>query len=688
MVNVTDVKVIHFPFIKQIIPDIKCKQFSFIEVFMLSRHLFSRSILAIAISQAALSGIAIAEESTVLDELKIEGRAITELDQTISSDDIANNQTTDLEGLFRNKSEVTAGGSVKMGQKIYVRNIGEDSLNITIDGAEQAGGVFHHAGRITIEPELLKRVEIEAGAANATSGPGALGGSVRFVTKDASDLLDPDQDVGALLKSSFSSNGGGLKNSVTVYGRTDSGKTEGMLHLTDSSHDNYEDGNGDELDGTELDETLGFAKIKTQLTDEQTLSITHENVTEEGDVLYKPELFANSKNVAEPTTGERQTTTLNYGFMSKNNDLIDAKVTIYQTNNEQSREYSGTNYTGNVETLGLTLENTSIVSQHELTYGLNHREDESYFYESKDYIETGTVTGLYVQDNVDISDKLMLSAGVRYDQYELTDINNSDFSDGGFSPNVGAVYRINSQLDITANYAQALRGPEIKDAFKLSSGISNSSGLAAETSKNFEIGANYRKNHLAVGAGVYKSTIEDGIGTETPWGKVYDNFEEDIETTGFYLDVTYQLEKLTAGLHFHSADTLQGDEIVTRYTHSSTATSIGDTLVLNLDYQFNQTFNAGWSAEMVKGIYNIDQTVGTDELTIDKPGYATHNIYAKWLPLGDDQLTLSLAINNLFDKQYLSHASVEDYTGNAGWETISGSAAPGRDIRLSAALKF
>jgi len=655
---------------------------------MSSCRVFTKSLLATAIFQAVLSTQAIAEDATVLDELKVEGRAITELDQAISSEDIENSQATDLEGLFRNKSEVTAGGSVKMGQKIYVRNIGEDSLNITIDGAEQAGGIFHHAGRISIEPELLKRVEIEAGAASATSGPGALGGSVRFITKDPSDLLKDDQNLGVLLKSTISSNGDGIKNSATIYGRTSSAKTEAMLHLTDSSHDNYEDADDNEIKGTELDETLGFLKIKTHLTDEQTLSITHENLTEEGDVLYKPEHFASARNVAEPTSGDRQTTTLNYRFIDFDNDLLDTKVTVYQTNNEQSREYTGTKYTGNVETVGLTLENTSLIKQHELTYGLNYRDDESYFAETTEYVEKGTVVGIYIQDNIEVTPKLMLSAGARYDQYELTDVNGSEFSEGGLSPNIGTVYHINDTLNVTANYAQALRGPEIKDAYKLSSGISNADDLQAETAKNLELGVNYRKNQLTIGAGIYKSTIEDGIGTELPWSKVSDNYDFDIETEGFYLDLTYQMNKLLAGLHFHSADTKANDQIVTRYVYGSTATSIGDTLVLSLDYQVSNTFEAGWSAEFVKGLHNIQQTVGTTDLELDKPGYAVHNIYAKWLPLGDDQLTLSLTINNLFDKQYLSHASVEDYTSNAGWESISGSAAAGRDIRLSAVLKF
>ncbi|ETX09480.1 hypothetical protein MUS1_08630 [Marinomonas ushuaiensis DSM 15871] len=674
---------------------------------MFSRHLFSKTILAIAISQAALSGIAIAEESTVLDELKIEGRAITELDQEITAQDIEKNQASSLEDLFRNTSEVTAGGTTNIGQKIYVRNIGEDSLNITVDGAEQAGGVFHHAGRITIEPELLKRVEVEAGAANATSGPGALGGSVRFVTKDASDLLDNDQNVGALLKSTFSSNGGGIKNSITAYGRTESGKTEGLVHINSSNNDNYDDGNGDELRGTDLDENLGFAKIKTQLTEEQDLSLSYESLNKAGDMPYKPELAVNDlsgnlENNVSPSESERETITLNYNFTDLESDLIDSQVTVYQTKSYLGATSALYGFSeGYVETAGITLQNTSLIENHELTYGLNYRDDESNFNNGSN-VETGNVTGLYIQDNINISDQLTISTGVRYDQYKVESVADESVSEGGFSPNIGAVFQFTDHLNIAANYSQAVRGPEIRDSFKLDSGITYSDDITVETATNTEMSINYNKDSLAINAGVYESVIdgaiglEDSNGYEVPWGGIYDNYEQAIKTTGFYLDITYQLEKLTAGLHYHSAETTHNDMTVTRYSHSSTANSIGDTLVLSLDYQVSNSFEGGWSVEIVKGINNIDQSFTylssgvetTETVRVDKPGYVVHNIYAKWLPLKDDQLTISLTINNLFDEQYLSHAAVEDYTAYSGYDAIIGQAASGRDIRLSAALKF
>lgn len=655
---------------------------------MRSHRLFSKTLLALAVSQAALSGLAMAED-TALDELKIEGRAITELDQAVSSEDIENSQASSLEDLFRNKSEVSAGGAINSGQKIYVRNLGEDSLNITIDGAEQPIALFHHAGRISIEPELLKSVEVEAGAANATSGPGALGGSVRFVTKDASDLLDDDQNIGALLKSTYNSNGDGLKNSATVYGRTESGKVEGMIHLTSGSHDNYEDGGGNELAGSEQDEQLGFAKVKVQLTDEQSLTLSYENMEQTGDILYRPEWIESSSNYLRDTETQRKTTTLNYRFIDKDSDLIDTKVTLYQTQNQLYQNSDG-NYTdANIKTFGLNVSNTSIINNHEIVYGINYRDDESYMHDLYSgshsyYDESGKVSGVYIQDDIELN-STTLSFGARYDYYELKDVNDTEFSAGGLSPNIGAIYHLSDTLDLHANYAQALRGPEIKDVYAIWN-YTNLSSLDVETSHNIEVGATYRKNQLEAGIGVYQSIIDDPIGLVAT--RTYDNLEDSIETTGLYLDITYRFEKLIAGLHFHTAESLAGDDFVSRYEYGSTAANIGDTLVLSLDYEMSDTFQAGWSAEFVKGMYDLESYIDLYDTNIeyDKPGYAVHNIYAKWLPLGDDQLTVSLAINNLFDKEYLSHAAVDDWTDT--WSNISGQNAAGRDIRLSAAYKF
>ena len=74
--------------------------------------------------------------------------------------------------------------------------------------------------------------------------------------------------------------------------------------------------------------------------------------------------------------------------------------------------------------------------------------------------------------------------------------------------------------------------------------------------------------------------------------------------------------------------------------------------------------------------------------TLDKPGYGVHDLYAQWSALSDDRLVINLTLQNLFDKQYLDHASNEDFENIPGYEGIRGSYEPGRELRLGVALRI
>src|SRR5690606_29752040 len=157
------------------------------------------------------------------------------------------------EDVFRTTPSVAVGGSVGIAEKIYVRGLEDALLNVTIDGATQQGVLFHHAGRLNIEPELLKQVEVHAGAGVATDGPGALGGAISFATKDPEDLLRPGETFGALLKGGYFDNTEGHKISTNVFGRFNE-NWSAMATVARSEHDAITDGNGTELSGTESEQ--------------------------------------------------------------------------------------------------------------------------------------------------------------------------------------------------------------------------------------------------------------------------------------------------------------------------------------------------------------------------------------------------------------------------------------------------
>ncbi|KAA0695078.1 TonB-dependent receptor [Halopseudomonas laoshanensis] len=595
-------------------------------------------------------------------------------------------QATDLEDVFASQPEVSVGGGHSAAQKLYLRGIEDTQLNISIDGATQAGQTFHHTGRISIEPELLKRAEVQAGTGDATAGPGALGGSIRFVTKDPEDLLRAGESAGALVKGTYFSNAEGFKVNTSLFGRlTDS--WSGMLVATHQDQNDYEDGSGDEVFGTGSRQDLGFAKLVGKLSADQTLRFSYDRRVDRGERTQRPQWVVSSFNPAYPLESQRDTYTLNYDWDPTGNPLLDVQATVFHTEMdlEQNVFDRWGLYYGNVESTGLDLRNTSLLGKHSLTYGVDHREDQVTAGPGGDqtaYEEDGSITGLYVQDSIRLNPKLLLGLGARYDLYRLTDATDQDFRDSGISPNVNLRYELNPNLSLLAGHSRALRGPRIRDAFKLDS-ATNDPDLKAEKARTTEVGFEYERGGLSLGGKVYQTEIEDIIVDFIGGPRLYEN-SGDLESQGVLLQAGYHWTRLSTGISYHHNDAELEGEPLNVYEHNGLGTSIGDTWMLNADYQFNQHLELGWQGRFVQSIDSLRTSVGR----VDKPGYGVQDLYARWQPMADDSLTLSLTVKNLLDKDYLDHASNEDFQAIPDYEGIVGSAEPGREFRLGVAMRF
>jgi hemoglobin/transferrin/lactoferrin receptor protein len=113
--------------------------------------------------------------------------------------------------------------------------------------------------------------------------------------------------------------------------------------------------------------------------------------------------------------------------------------------------------------------------------------------------------------------------------------------------------------------------------------------------------------------------------------------------------------------------------------------------VLDLVWRPVDQLDLGWNMRLVQGINDIEvpfAITGVAGSTIDKPGYTTHDVFLRWRPAFAKALTVNLTVKNIFDKQYLSHGSVEDLTAFPGFAAVHGAPEPGRDIRVSVTLRF
>ena len=590
-------------------------------------------------------------------------------------------------------------------------------LNVTVDGAPQRGTLFHHIGRVSIEPELLKTVDVQAGAGEATAGFGAIGGAIRFRTKDAQDLLAPGQKLGGSLKAGYFSNDG-YKLSGTVFGQLfgDVGFVGSLVHV---DRDNMKDGGGDALLGTDAKQQLGYFKVGGDLADGHRFMLSYEHREEKAAFAQRPNWPVLASNPLFPAEGTRQTAVLNYGHDVSQSASLEATGYWTRSKFTQDRTDRWGLYGAEIETYGADLRGRLALGQHDVVAGAEYRNDRvmSQYLDDPSrwrpwawdpaigrFSEKGEVFGLYVQDHWQATEALLISLGGRYDRYEMRQrtYDNGAESDG-FSFNVGFDYRLTDTLVLNAGFAQAFRGKEIGDAFTLEKRpgrISIAPGLKPERVDNYEVGFTYDSGPWRASAVYYTMTIDDVIFDQIGSGRppqdavYYENVGK-FKADGVELRAGYASGPFSVDAYYnHYRSELNGDT-VEGYEHIGLANSVGDNW--NLTARYAPTSNVRLEASLTHyadlndiEVLQRNVEIGWIDRTqfVDKPGFTVVDLIASWRPFDDERLTLLAAVYNLFDERYRSHSSVADYGAIPDYEGVAGVYEPGRDIRVTAAYRF
>ncbi len=654
------------------------------------------------------------EETKSIERVAVVGAA-TNL--SITAEDIEQFQANDLADVFRESPSVSVGGSVGVAQKIFIRGLEDAYLNVTVDGAQQTSTLFHHIGRVTLDPDLLKQIDVQAGAGEATSGPGAIGGSIRFKTKDAQDLLRGDEQFGGRVKASYFSNEG-TRYSGSLYGKlSDSWGLLGYYSTVD--RDNFEDGDGNEVLGTAADQDLMFLKASGYIADNQYLSISAEQRNEEGEFSARPNWVVLEGAPLYPSEAERDTYVANYRF--DHSALVFLEATAYQT----SSSFRGGrfDFLSDIDTYGFDIRNTTDISNHVFTYGIDYRKDEV---ESGPGVgpvqnaEEGSVMGIYAQAHSNITPELLLSYGVRYDDFDFqqqiliddyygTPVTDepSGLDDNELSFNVGLEYQLTEAWTLGLGYAEAARGKQIGDGFTLDEYLYDgedvpvvASDVVPETVTNIEASIEYSANDLNARLSAYESTIDDVLFSGYQGNSVFNNIG-DLESSGVEFNLAYRWDSVDVYFGFSSVDVeLMPREGLYSVTYNSIdingyefvglGNSRGDTWVLGADYTVTADISVGFNITMVDDI-NIDtlhqalENGWTDSLySLNKADYTLVDIYGEWEVTND--LRLNLAVTNLFDEAYIDHSSVGDYS--EVFPSVIGPQEAGRDIRLSVTYDF
>lgn len=679
-----------------------------------------KTILSAGTAMLALaSHAAQAQEGEAPADIVVVG-ALTDVE--IDREEIELLQANDLADLFRNVPSVSVGGGVGLAQKIYVRGLEDSLLNVTIDGAPQRGTLFHHVGRVTIEPELLETVDVQAGPGEATAGFGAVGGAIRFRTRNAVDMLEDGRDIGGIAKAGWFSNDG-YKLSGTVYGRIagDVGILASYVHV---NRDPYKDGDGVRQLATGAEQNLGFVKIGGELGGGHRVTASYEQRRESGRFGQRPNWPAVVGQLFD-VKGKRQTAVLNYGYEGDSGVGIEATGYWTRTNFTQNRDDRWGLYGAEIETYGFDARANLAIGNHAITVGAEHRRDEvtSAYLSAPamwqdwawdpnigSFTEKGSLMGVYIQDHWRVADPLLISFGARYDAYDLdqTTYRTGTHSDG-VSVNVGAEYEIIPGLSLNAGYAEAFRGKEIGDAFTLEKRpgrLSLSPTLRPERVDNLEGGVKYDLGGFTASAVYYEMTIKnvilDQLGRDAAQpvqDAVYYENVGTFKSKGVELRAGYRTGPFSIDAYYNHYDSRLNGNRIEGYEHIALGNSMGDNWAVTAGFQPSEHFNFRASVTRVEDLNDIEVLfrevqLYPDDISetqfIDKPGYTTVDLFGSWRPFGTDRLELQAAVYNLFDKRYIAHASVADYgqLGLPDYAIVSGLPEPGRNVRLTASVRF
>ncbi|MFK7604557.1 MULTISPECIES: TonB-dependent receptor [unclassified Pseudomonas] len=205
-----------------------------------------------------------------------------------------------IKDLVRYEPGVSVGGAGQRGgvSNYNIRGIDGDRILTQIDGVEIPNSFFNgpyaKTQRNYVDPEIIKRVEILRGPASVLYGSNAIGGAVSYFTLDPDDIIKPGKDVGARLKTGYSSADRSWLKSGTVAGRA--GEFDGLLHLSQrEGHEteSYGDHGGTGLSRTaanpqDIKTTNVLAKAGWNYNDDDRLAFTYEK--------YKDRVSVNEKS--------------------------------------------------------------------------------------------------------------------------------------------------------------------------------------------------------------------------------------------------------------------------------------------------------------------------------------------------------------------------------------------------------
>ncbi|MFZ3503943.1 TonB-dependent receptor [Vibrio harveyi] len=672
--------------------------------------------LSAAITVAIASFAAHASDENIV----VVGSALDQLVQTeINAETLELKQASDIKDVLNTMPSVTVDGNARYSRKVYIRGMEDKFSVVTIDGARQEGQLFHHSGDQTFDPAMLKLAEITLGGNSVLSGAGAINGSFKYETKDPSDLLSEGESVGARVKTGYQTAYERFTTNVAVYAQlNDELQLMGIINYSEDG-DLYIPGK-DDVTSKQGELKSGLVKLVFVPNDANEFKLTFNTYQDGGKRQLSGEkagaLYLHDEH--NYNSLNRDTVTFEHRF-DNGSDLVNLKTNLYYNRQYMERDALVEEYGDwkkvngaweftkdgdlsipdreyNVTTIGGDIRNISWVGEHELTYGfegykaeqwidsgLGHYTSGSKQGQTKNYdMDGGTVTayGIYAQDAFEINDFRFVT-GLRYDVHELGGVFKGKYDQ--LSPKFQGEYQTTDNLKLRIGYGRLFKGASLPETLTMKAASDvKQSDTKAMTGNNYEAGFDYDMSGLLMaddailGFTAYQYDLDNQMHPTKNNTTLVNQY--DVEVWGVETVFTYSIEDFALYANHSYSD---GEQTSLKNGKKSHMNKTGiHNIKAGFKYDLTSEFVFGWDSRFVPGNDYKDE----DGDKIERAGFATHNLWAAYVPDFAKDLSLNLAVDNLFNKQYAEHTGFGISWGSDKYTSYEA----GRNFKASVAYSF
>jgi hemoglobin/transferrin/lactoferrin receptor protein len=622
---------------------------------------------------------------------------------TISKNEIDNRLATSIDDLVKDMPSVEqSGGPRKTAEVPNIRGLGDNRTVLKLNGARQ-NLMSGHNGRIFIDPEMLRQIDVVRGPQSTLHGSGALGGVMSLETLEASDYLRKGRNWGVSGKGGFQSNNHEYLGSAAGFGRYGD-KADGIVKFVYRKSDDVKMAKGGHIPYSDDNIKSAYAKGNLYLGESHKISGSHIGFRDDHEILSTPNLFGTTNlpvriqnaqlnlggdlNIAVERDTKQCTSAANYEYDNDDNPWVNLKLKVYRNH---MRLKDSAKKQGRVDktvlwTYGVDGSNTTKIAfsddvKNSITYGTE-------FYHDKQRGRRNNggrlqfpdafmnVQGYYIQDEIAVWDKIFVTPGIRHDHYAVRPQGNfKERNDHRTTPKVSVSAKPWKWFHIYYLYAGAFRAPSMSELY--GSGVHippmrrgmgpnlfiPNPALKAERATNNEVGGGvafedvfFDKDKLRSKCSYFHTNAHDFI-------QVVPNFSPLVNSTfvrnigkvrihGFESETFYESRTVFTGLAF---SIIRGKD---RTNKQDLGTIPADKVTLHVGSKvpdINATF--GWRFNMHSRQDKIPTTQTTRSPIKSTRGYVTHDIYANWQPKPLEGVRVDFAVDNLLNKNHRKHLS-------------------------------